>query len=389
VRYLILTPDFPPREGGVQRLLAVVAAGLAARHDVTVVAPDAPGAREWDAAAPYAVRRYRYARSRAGRVGRMTWAAARTAPRHDVLFCGHIAAAPSAWLLGRLFRKPYVVYVHALEITPRRYRRLFSFLLERARGIIVGSRYARDLVVSYFSIPAGAVDLVPPGVDPALVEAARAAPPSHVHKEVGGRVLLSVGRLSSDERYKGHDVVIRALPLIRRCVPKCCYWIVGSGDDAKRLAELAAEMGVSAYVKFWGRVEDVAPFYRECDVFVMVNRQVFEGGAEKTEGFGLVFLEASLFAKPVVAGRCGGALDAVADGETGLLVNPHEPAEVAAAVVALLTCPQEAKRLGTAGRDRVLREFTPHVQVARLEGAVAARIKEERGERWNRKISYS
>ena len=320
---------------------------------------------------------------------RLTWAAACGAFRNDVLFCGHVAAAPSAWLLGLLFRKPYVVYVHALEITPERYHRLYGFLLARAAGITAGSRYARDLVISYFGIPASAVDLIPPGVDPELVEAARGVRSSYEYKKPGDRTLLSVGRLSSDERYKGHDVVIRALPLIRRCIPKCYYWIVGAGDDAGRLAELARATGVSDYVKFWGRVADVAPFYRECDVFVMVNRQVFEDGMEKTEGFGLVFLEASLFAKPVVAGRCGGALDAVADGRTGLLVNPHDPAEVAAAVVALLTCPAEAKRLGTAGRDRVLREFTVDVQVTGLEAAVAARMAKERGRRWSGQKSYS
>jgi phosphatidylinositol alpha-1,6-mannosyltransferase len=357
--------------------MAVVAGGLAAQHDVTVIAPMAAGAREWDAGVAYTVRRYPHTTSRVGRVFLLTWAAASRALHNDVLFCGHIAAAPSAWLLGLLFRKPYFVYVHALEITPRKYRRLFAFLLSRARGIIVGSRYAKGLIISYFSIPAGAVDLVPPSVAPELVDAARNVRSSYVYKKPGDRILLSVGRLSSNERYKGHEVIIRALPLIRLCVPRCYYWIVGSGDDAARLAELARAMGVSGHIKFWGRVADVTPFYRECDVFVMVNQRVFEGGMEKTEGFGLVFLEASLFAKPVVAGRCGGALDAVVDGQTGLLVDPHNPAEVAAAVVALLTCPAEAKRLGAAGRDRVLRGFTADVQVAGLETAVAARITEE------------
>jgi phosphatidylinositol alpha-1,6-mannosyltransferase len=153
---------------------------------------------------------------------------------------------------------------------------------------------------------------------------------------------------------------------------------VGSGDDVERLKAVARDAGVSGHVKFWGRVADVAPFYRECDIFVMINRRVFEDGMEKTEGFGLVFLEASLFAKPVIAGRCGGAVDAVVDGETGLLVDPGSTAEVAAAILALLTCPVEAKRLGAAGRERVLREFTVKTQVAEFEAAVAGRIREAR-----------
>jgi phosphatidylinositol alpha-1,6-mannosyltransferase len=110
----------------------------------------------------------------------------------------------------------------------------------------------------------------------------------------------------------------------------------------------------------------------------MPNRQVVERGVEKNEGFGLVFLEASLFAKPVVAGRCGGALDAVDDGRTGLLIDPESPAEVAAAVVALLTYPAEARRLGDAGRERVLREFTVYSQVASFEAAVARRTGDTR-----------
>jgi phosphatidylinositol alpha-1,6-mannosyltransferase len=292
------------------------------------------------------------------------------------LFCGHIAAAPAAWLLGSVYRKPYFVYVHALEITPRKYRRLFSFLLHGAAGIVTGSRYAKDLVVSYFKIPASEVDLVRPGVDPELVRAADDAREAREIKKPGDRVLLSVGRLAGDERYKGHDVVIQALPVILRRIPRCYYWIVGSGDDVERLKAVARDAGVSGNVKFWGRVADVAPFYRECDIFVMINRRVFEDGMEKTEGFGLVFLEASLFAKPVIAGRCGGALDAVVDGRTGLLVDPESPAEVAAAVLALLKCPVEAKRLGAAGRERVLREFTVKTQVAEFEAAVARRVRE-------------
>jgi len=360
----------------VQKLLAVIADGLAARNEVAVVAPAAPGDREFDARLSYAVHRYPCRKSRIGRLLNLTRAAASLVPLNDVLFCGHIAAAPPAWLLGSVYRKPYFVYVHALEITPKKYRRLFSFLLHRAAGVVTGSRYAKDLVVSYFRIPASEVDLVRPGVDPGLVRAADDPRGARGIKKPGYRVLLSVGRLNSEERYKGHDIVIQALPEILRRIPRCCYWIVGSGDDVERLRAVARDVGVSGNVKFWGRVADVAPFYRECDIFVMINRRVFEDGMEKTEGFGLVFLEASLFAKAVIAGRCGGALDAVVDGRTGLLVDPESTAEVAAAVVTLLTCPAEANRLGAAGRERVLREFTVKTQVAEFEAAVARRVRE-------------
>jgi phosphatidylinositol alpha-1,6-mannosyltransferase len=376
VRYLLLTPDFPPREGGIQTLLAVVAGELSGRSDVTVVTPAADGDAAYDAGRRYVVRRYRRGRSRVLNALRLGRAAFHLAREHDVLFCGHVAAAPVAWALGSLFGKPYIVYVHALEITPARYRFLFSFLLRRAAAIVVGSRYARDLVVSYLGITPDHIDLVPPAVDPALVEAATDSRPSYRYKKRGERVLLSVGRLDAGERYKGHDVVIWAMQYILKCVPRAYYWVVGAGDDVGRLKAVAGEAGVADHVKFWGRVEDVVPFYRESDLFVMVSRCVREDKVEKGEGFGLVFLEASLFAKPVLAGQCGGALDAVLNGETGVLINPNDPAEVAAAAVALLTSPAEAKRLGAAGRERVLRDFTAARQAERLETLAAARLAE-------------
>lgn len=362
-------------------MLSVLAEGLAGRNDVTVVTPAARGGRMYDESVAYSVSRYRGGETRVGKTLRLLVSAVPWVLRCDVIFCGHIATAPVGWLLGFLFRKPFFIYVHASEITPPRYRKLFAFLLRRARGVATGSKYSRDLIISYFGIPRSDIDLVNPAVAPSLMRAALERGDSFQFKRPGDKVVLSVGRLKRSIRYKGHDVVIETLPLVLRCVPRCYYWIVGSGDDVERLKEVAREVGVSDHVKFWGRVADVAPFYRECDVFVMVSRLVFENGMEKTEGFGLVFLEASLFGKPVVAGRCGGALDAVADGRTGVLVEPGSTAEVAAAIVALLTCPVEAKRLGTAGRERVLREFTVRKQVAKFEAAVASRIGEARRQR--------
>jgi phosphatidyl-myo-inositol dimannoside synthase len=80
------------------------------------------------------------------------------------------------------------------------------------------------------------------------------------------------------------------------------------------------------------------------------------------EGFGIVYLEAARFGKPAVAGRAGGAPEAVVDGETGILVDGESPAEVAAAVTRLLTDQQLTERLGRCGRERVLREFDGHRQ---------------------------
>ncbi len=87
------------------------------------------------------------------------------------------------------------------------------------------------------------------------------------------------------------------------------------------------------------------------------------------EGFGIVYLEAGVFAKPVVAGNVGGALDAVIDGETGLLVDPDDPLAVAQAITTLLSDRQLAQRLGAGGAARA-REFSWPLIVDRVEGAL-------------------
>ena len=99
-----------------------------------------------------------------------------------------------------------------------------------------------------------------------------------------------------------------------------------------------------------------------CDVFVMPNRETAEGSVE---GFGIVLLEASSSGKPVVAGRSGGAVDAVEHNKTGLLVDPCSQRSLENAIIALLTNPQLSAKLGEQGRKRVERDFKWEVVVAR------------------------
>jgi phosphatidylinositol alpha-1,6-mannosyltransferase len=158
---------------------------------------------------------------------------------------------------------------------------------------------------------------------------------------------------------KGHDMVIRALPRLRGAHPDVRYVICGGGSEAdvERLRALARSEGVSELVAFVGHVpeEDVADLYRSCAVCVMPSR-ILAGG--DSEGFGITFLEAGACGRPVIGGRQAGVLDAVVDGETGLLVDPEDPGAIAEAIGGLLDDPQRARRMGEAGRARVLADFT-------------------------------
>jgi phosphatidylinositol alpha-1,6-mannosyltransferase len=169
-------------------------------------------------------------------------------------------------------------------------------------------------------------------------------------------LLLTVARM--DDLYKGHDIMLRAMPLIAARVPHVRWVVVGDGKWRSYYEKMAHALGVQDRVHFLGTVSESErdKMLASCDVFVMVSRdRQIDGGGE---GFGLVYLEANAFGKPVVAGRVAGALDAVVDGVTGLLVNPEDEFEVAEAVIALLTNPARAAQLGQQGRDRVQQNFT-------------------------------
>jgi phosphatidylinositol alpha-1,6-mannosyltransferase len=158
------------------------------------------------------------------------------------------------------------------------------------------------------------------------------------------------------ELYKGHDVVLRSLPLVAARVPEVAYVVVGDGALRPYYEGLAASLGQTPRVTFIGQADQptVEAWYRTCDLLVMVSRdRAVDGGAE---GFGLVYLEANRFGKPVVAGSAGGAPDAVLDRETGILVDPEDEIAVSGAIIELLSDPALRARLGRQGQQRVLNE---------------------------------
>jgi phosphatidyl-myo-inositol dimannoside synthase len=161
---------------------------------------------------------------------------------------------------------------------------------------------------------------------------------------------LIVGRMASDERYKGHDLLLEVWADVVREVPGAALRIVGDGDDRPRLENKARALGLDAHVAFLGRVDDqsLAREYERCTAFVMPSRD---------EGFGFVFVEAMRAARACVASR-GAASEIVCDGESGLVVNPGDRGELTRAIVRLLADGAEADRMGARGRERFLREFT-------------------------------
>lgn len=345
--------------------------------DLTVFAPAGRGGREFDGAS--GVRVHRVPGSRHGSVLWLFVLALAVLSRSligrpDAIVCGHVVTAPAALLLQAIMRIPYLLFVHGVEIRGRRWRRPIDFALRRADIVLANSAFTRECVLERGVRP-NRIRVLYPGVDPRFFAGARDAPDAD--RASRRRTILSVSRL--DEHYKGHDMMLRALPLVRAKCPDVRYVIVGAGVLLEYLKNLARSLDVADAVDFVGEVSDEAlpDLYRQCDVFVQLSREDRTGGVE---GFGIVCLEAAAAGKPVIAGASGGLPCAVRHGETGLLVDPEDLAAVTDAVVSVLTNRAFAAELGRCGCRRVERELTWDVMARSARRIVGDLLGEREGE---------
>jgi phosphatidylinositol alpha-1,6-mannosyltransferase len=359
-RLLILTPDFPPAAGGIQ-LMAQRFAELLEGFELRVLTLDAPGAEQFDRERAVQVKRVGGpAGLRGGRNVLLNAVALRDgiAFRPQLILSIHSVLSPAAAAIRRLLGAPVVQYFHAEEIGTR--PRLAAFAARHADHVIAVSRYTKGLIEGT-GARAADMSLIPPGVDVPV----RAPQPPQSGEDADRRpTLLTVARLR--ERYKGHDVVIRALPLVLAKVPRAQWIVIGEGPLQPALNQLAGSNGVRDAVRFLGGVADEERdrWLERTQLLVMPSRLPASGFAG--EGFGIAYLEAGARGKPVVAGNVGGALDSVLDGETGLLVDPTDTLAVAEAIVSLLQDRELAERLGRNGERRA-REYAWPTIARRLE----------------------
>lgn len=192
-----------------------------------------------------------------------------------------------------------------------------------------------------------------PGVDTTRFVPAARDPTVREQLGWGNRpVVLTVGRL---QKRKGHDMLIRALPAVRRRVPDVLYAIVGDGEERAALEKLVHKQKVDRHVQFLGEVDDVGLIrcYQQCDLFALPNRR--EGS--DIEGFGMVLLEAQACGRPVLAGDSGGTAETMRVPETGRIVACDRPEPLGELLGELLSQPRELECMGAAGRRWVVDQF--------------------------------
>jgi phosphatidylinositol alpha-1,6-mannosyltransferase len=296
----------------------------------------------------------------------------------ELILCGN--ASPFRYVADRLMKRdrlPYVLFFHGndlmrLAARVRRspwHRLSWSGTRRRLFALSVNTRHVAGLAERLLGVEPGRIIVSPPGVDDRLlgidIEPPRFTPGEPVR-------LLTVGRLTPR---KGVDRVIESLPLLVSRGHDVRYRVVGRGDP-EPYRELARRLGVDDRVNFAGFVDErgLEEELRACDIFVMVSRVLDEG--RDLEGFGIVYLEAGAFKRPVVAGATGGVPDAVLDGETGWLVgDPDSAGEIAQKIALVLRDPERARALAERAYERVNRSFTWEVRDAELYGELARRLK--------------
>jgi len=267
---------------------------------------------------------------------------------------GYIGLFAKRWL-----NLPFVIYAHGNEILQaiNSESEKLRPVMRCASYVLANSSYTAKLVEKA-GVQPEAIRIIPLGCDIKKFHPRESNPDFRI-RVLGGRannlLILSVGNLV--ER-KGHDMVIKALPLIIKVIPNLTYLIVGDGPFKKNLEHLASSLGVQEQVIFAGRVsdEDLPNFYSLCDVFTLPSRERLDSC--DVEGFGLVYLEAGASGKAVVGGRSGGVEDAVIDGLTGLLVDPYSVKSLSLALIELLTNVQLRTLMGKRGLERVQRKYT-------------------------------
>ena len=351
-RLLVVTNDFPPRVGGAQRYCHDLVRHLPPDR-VTVLAPRMDGWREFDAAQAYPVVRYGGSfllpggelRPRVRSLLRETGA--------EMVLFGH--GYPLA-AMGPGLDVPYATLTHGVEAWMSRVpvgRQLLARALSDARVVFTVSRHTERWIRR--ALPARTRTLpLPPGVDVDRFNPDVDGLPVRTRHGVGDRPLVAcVSRLV---QRKGQDTLIRVWPAVRRAIPGARLLLVGGGPDRERLGQLAAPLGDA--VSFAGVVseEELPAHYAAADLFAMPCRDQ-KGGLE-LEGLGIVYLEAAACGKAAVAGRSGGAPEAVIEGETGVVVDGRDQAGLGRAIVKLLEDPERRRSMGKAGRAWVEKDFS-------------------------------
>ena len=356
-KILFITNDFGPRAGGIESFMIGLIENLP-KNSVLVYTSSQRGSGKYDRSwlDNYGVEVIRDRSKVLLPTPRVARAVNKVVARNQVQIACFGAAAPLA-LLSRGVRRAGAARViaisHGHEVW---WARVFPFTLALRRigdsvdALTYLGKFTRREISKALSARGRSVLVqLAPGID---VEHFRPRDDLTQLRSAlaldGLKVVVSVGRLV---KRKGQDRLIEAMPLIQRSIPNAHLLIVGEGRYGKYLKGLAGKLGVSDAVTFVGRVSysELPKYFSLGEVFAMPGRSRFRG--LEVEGLGIVYLEAGSCGLPVIAGKSGGAPDAIIEGRTGLVVDGKNVKEISEAIIRLLADPESAMKMGAEGRS--------------------------------------
>lgn len=253
--------------------------------------------------------------------------------QHDLIICGHINLLPLAARLSKHKDIPLILFIHGVDAWDPPQKERFKKWLPAVQKIITVTNFTRQRFLQWANYPENKIDILP-----CIVEMDRFTPGpkapvllNRYHLE-NKKVILTLCRLSAEERYKGIDEILEVMPKLVHQYPNLIYMVVGGGDDASRLKAKANSLSIADHVIFTGRIPESEKLdhYRLADVFAMPGRG---------EGFGIVYLEALASGIPVIGSTIDGSAEALMQGELGILVNPDQSEELVMAIDKALTIP--------------------------------------------------
>jgi len=244
----------------------------------------------------------------------------------DLVICGHINLLPAAHYVRRKTGAPIDLIIHGIDAWNPTNSRIVNMLIKSIDGVISVSNLTADRFSRWSGLSRDIIRILPNSIDRKIFC------PGPKSKELvekyglgNNKVIMTLGRMESRERYKGFDEVLDIMPELIREYPGIIYLAVGDGSDKKRLEKKADILGVISNVIFTGMIPETSKVdhYRLADVYVMPSRG---------EGFGIVYLEAMGCGVPVIGSNIDGSREALRNGELGILVDPSNPKELVSAI---------------------------------------------------------
>ena len=369
---LLLNEAFPPEIGGVEEYLKNLC--LFSNHRMDVLTGKTEGSESFDQSVPFNIYRKRI-KPHLGFIQYLLTGILLCYRNHyGFIFVGSFSSVlyVAAWL-KKLFGIPLVLLYHGFDLERQLQANSTKAIkaLQYCDLLITNSHYNFRRYSNLFP-SATQTKILNPGVDTEFFK-----PNNNLKVDLdwvklpfkNKNIILSVGRMVE---VKNYEMVIKCLPKVLKQFPELLYIIAGDGPELYHLQGLTDRLGLSKYVSFLNSARKIKllQLYNICDVFVLPSkeRKMDNKGRIHAESFGIVFMETSACAKPVIGGNSGGIPDAIVNGVTGYLVNPSDENELAEKIIELLSNKEKARRMGEAGRKRAIKDFDWIVVAKRFDG---------------------